>query len=441
VKTGPDLLLVLQICAVKAVMNVLQAEIARLQELIAVKEAQLAVKDELLASRVEESKLLRRELQLRAAPSYASSPEYADVGAKRQRVLVNNSSKDSSSSQSNSSSLRVGPECLDDRDELLDEVFSFVGAGDHLYAAGVSRRWRGRYLQHCAQTKTPAHDSKCVTRYCSATMSESRLQHAKANGLRVADIDMTQPRHAGLICYRSKAAKGKKSKSSSKKAPTAAVVADDSEEEAVSSKQSKGKKSKRSSAAEDAADAGESPVPTATKGSVITVLRLHGVPWDNVICRKAAYFRRLRLLQWLHNNGCQWSEVNVLTNASRGGSVPWSERVAAKLLNAAASCDELAAAQWLRAACGAQPASFASKFADQSDGKCGQCWSVSTMQWALACGSGWRDWKCDDYTDDKYTGLFNKQQAAKVLSWAHANGCPCTCEPQQQQEQQLNEGQ
>jgi hypothetical protein len=106
------------------------------------------------------------------------------------------------------------------------------------------------------------------------------------------------------------------------------------------------------------------------------------------------------------------------------------------MLNAAASCDELAAAQWLRAAGAAWPASFASTFLDPSDGKCGQCWSVSAVQWAVASGSGWLNWHCADYAAEKYTVLYNKQQAAQVFSWAHANSCPCTCGQQQQQLEQ-----
>jgi hypothetical protein len=181
---------------------------------VAVKDAQLAIKEELLASQAEEVKLLKRELQLRVAPLNASSP-------KRRRV------HDDCSSNS-----IVLPTL--EKDELLDEVFSFVGGGDHLYAAGVSRLWRGRFLQYCAHATTAPLDSKCVTRHRSSIMSESRLQHAKRSGLRIIDLDMTQPKHAELICKYS-----------------------------------------------------------LEPERVLTVLRLHGVPWDHVLCRKAAYFCKL----------------------------------------------------------------------------------------------------------------------------------------------------
>ena len=34
-------------------------------------------------------------------------------------------------------------------DDILDAVFSFVGVEEYLFAAGVSRKWRVRYLKLC----------------------------------------------------------------------------------------------------------------------------------------------------------------------------------------------------------------------------------------------------------------------------------------------------
>jgi hypothetical protein len=188
-----------------------------------------------------------------------------------------------------------------EKDEILDQIFSYVGGGDHLYVAGIYRKWRGKYLQYCAQATTAARDKKCVTRHRSAIITKCRLQHAELNGFSSAGLDMTQDKTAELIYRHSLEAE-----------------------------------------------------------QVVTVLRLHGVPWDHVICRKAAFFAKLSLLQWLHSNGCQWLELNVLVNASRGGSVPmlqwlqtvtvpWSSDTKQKMMKHTASCDELAAAQWLRA--------------------------------------------------------------------------------------------
>jgi hypothetical protein len=67
---------------------------------------------------------------------------------------------------------------------------------------------------------------------------------------------------------------------------------------------------------------------------------------------------------------------------------------------------------------------------------CEEMLGVSAVQWALACGSGWADWKCEDYAVDRYQRMHFKQQATELLEWAHANGCPCTCGHLQQQQQQ-----
>jgi hypothetical protein len=42
---------------------------------------------------------------------------------------------------------------------------------------------------------------------------------------------------------------------------------------------------------------------------VITVLRLHGVPWDEGLCVFAALMSKLQLLQWLRSSSCPWHAV------------------------------------------------------------------------------------------------------------------------------------
>jgi hypothetical protein len=275
-----------------------------------------------------------------------------------------------------------------DRDELLDQIFSYVGGGDHLFVAGVSRRWRGRYLQYCADKSTLEHDLKFATTCTSAIISEGRLQHAKQHGFRITDVDITQSKYARLICKYS-----------------------------------------------------------LEPERVVTLLRLHGVPWDTVICRTAAFYGKLSLLQWLHSNDCPWTLSLVLSNACRSARIatlqwlaavtePWSESIMSKMLDSAASCNHLALTKWLRARGAPWPSSFASKFTDQFAATVRQCWPVSAVQWAVAAGSGWLHWKCEDYAAEKYSKESMKHRAADVLTWAHANGCPCTCGHQQQQQQQ-----
>jgi hypothetical protein len=56
-------------------------------------------------------------------------------------------------------------------------------------------------MQQCAQTTTCALDKKCVTRYRSTIISESRLQHATLNGFRSTGLDITQD--STLVLYAS----------------------------------------------------------------------------------------------------------------------------------------------------------------------------------------------------------------------------------------------
>jgi hypothetical protein len=184
-----------------------------------------------------------------------------------------------------------------DKDEMLDHVFGFVGGGDHAYTAGVSRRWRGRYLQYCAHNSTSYFDKKCVTRHRSVLITERRLQLAKAYGLDIAAFSLQNARCTDTLCQHSLQPK-----------------------------------------------------------QVITVLRVHGVQWGSALCSSAAFYNRLSLLQWLRRSSCCWDEAGVLVNACRTNSVavlewlagvtqPWSGSTTAKMLDRAAWFDKLAAAQ------------------------------------------------------------------------------------------------
>jgi hypothetical protein len=64
------------------------------------------------------------------------------------------------------------------------------------------------------------------------------------------------------------------------------------------------------------------------------------------------------------------------------------------------------------------------------------------VQWALANGSTWLTWRCQDlaaghydcgsdhaeHSDDTcvHTNC-DRKHAMELLQWAHENGCPCTC--------------
>jgi hypothetical protein len=346
-----------------------EAQLAMKEELVASKEAQLASQGELLASRTEGMERLQTELQLRDAS--------LDDNSKRQRVHNNSS---------NSSSCCCAALSPLDKNELLDHVFSYAGGGDHLFIAGVSRRWRGRYLRHCIINSCSKFGEKFVTRHRSAIITESRLQLALISGLSVAGWSFASWSYASPICKHS-----------------------------------------------------------LQPEKVLAVLRLHGVPWDQLLCSLAAANDKLALLKWLKRSGCPWS-IEVLYDASSSGSVAMLEWVLSVaptesaidkqgMLACAGWCDKLAAAKWLRAHGAYWPEKFVGQYSDGAQyDTAKQCWSLATVQWAIASGSGWREWRCDDYAATTFTNLAARSHAAAVLQWAHANGCPCTCEHAQQQQ-------
>eukprot|EP00953_Heterococcus_sp_UTEX-ZZ885_P028971 15434-Heterococcus_DN1.PRE.1 len=116
-------------------------------------------------------------------------------------------------------------------------------------------------------------------------------------------------------------------------------------------------------------------------------------------------------------------------------TTPWYVNTKMRLLSSSGLCGNLPAAKWLRAQGADWPPAFVSGVQDEAGATLG-CWRVSVVQWALASGSGWLDWKCEDYAADKYRHIKLKLQAEDVLVWGHANGCPCTCGYVQQQQQQ-----
>jgi hypothetical protein len=365
-------------------VDALRAEVLRLKELMAVKDQLLAAKDEIIASKMEvvacKEALLSRtaeELQQcksasRSKPAAAAENRIEQPCSKRRRLHTGSCCEVASPL---------------DNDGIFDLVLSYVGGGEHLYIGGVSRCWRGRYMQHCAKHSASAHDKKLSTTHRSVLVSAGRLQLAISSGLAVAGWTFETLSRAELVCKYS-----------------------------------------------------------LEPQQVLTLLRLQGVPWSTALCDMAARSCNLPLLQWLRASSCPWRVSCVLGQASRGGSVlllewlhtvtePWPAIHKSKMLARAGWNNHLAAAKWLRA----QGAEWPPKFAGHSGDR--GCWSLSTVQWAVASDSGWLDWRCQDYADAIFKQRNAKEHAAAVLKWAHANGCPCTCEQQHQQQQQQQQQQ
>jgi hypothetical protein len=332
--------------------------INRSNELLATKESLLATKDELLASRAADLQRCTETPKCRMVTVASNAVTGTISNINQQRLHC--------------SSTAAAQTPLD-RDDILHHVFSLVGGGDHLYAGGVSRRWRGRYMQYCAQNSSCKLDGKLVTRHRSVVTTESRLQLALSCGLKVASWTFESVPQARLIYLHS-----------------------------------------------------------LEPEKVMTLLRVLGAPWSTKLCAGAARYDKLALLQWLHSHSCAWDQGLVLHYATLHGSVsmlewlltvtpPWSSDLRRNMLNLAASDNRLAVLQWLRVHDTVWPYAFAFAANKRS------CWTLSAVQWALACGSGWLAWQCEDYAPDKYKDAQDKQQATELLEWAHADGCPCTC--------------
>jgi hypothetical protein len=360
-------------------LTTLRAAHTSLLQLVAVKDQLLASKDaqlstviasenEVIASKDEVLASQTAELQ-RCKDDFlqckaATAEPHAAAGDSSKRQRLQSSSK---------ADLPL------EREDLLDYVFSHVGVGDHLYIGGVCRRWRDTYVQYCAKDGTTNElDKKFLTTHRNVLVRESRLQLALSSGLTVTHWRFDTLQRAKLICKFS-----------------------------------------------------------LEPEKVVALLRVHGVPWSSKLCNSAASSNKLALLQWLHSHSCPWEEHIVLHYASMGGSAAvlgWLSTVTEPLLlnemqdllADAGSVSNIAAAQWLRARGAAWPKSFNPSI--QCDGMLFRvCWDIPAVEWALACGSGWRDWKCADYTADHFRPTHFKKKATDLLEWAHANGCPCTC--------------
>jgi hypothetical protein len=177
---------------------------------------------------------------------------------------------------------------------------------------------------------------------------------------------------------------------------------------------------------------------------VMALLRVHGVPWSSELCNNAAEYNKLKLLKWLHASSCPWDAVMVVHQASACGSAamlewlltvtaPWSSDMKTNMFQEAGCNNNLSVTQWLRSEGVNWPPSFS--VVKYENKRSNICWSVSSVQWALARGAGWLQWNCADYAADKYEEPQVEQQATQLLEWAHANGCPCTCGHVQQQQQ------
>jgi hypothetical protein len=178
-------------------LTAIRADIKRLKELtqvqdqlLASKDAHLASKDQVIACKSDLIVYAAEELQQYKSGQRVHSGAAVTAPGDRAAGACNGVRE-----QQHSSS----PEEPLEKDDILDHIFGFVGGGDHLYTAGVSRRWRGRYLRHCVLNCTHKREKKHVTRHRSVVMTADRLKLALSSGLSVAGWAMSTPAYAELI--------------------------------------------------------------------------------------------------------------------------------------------------------------------------------------------------------------------------------------------------
>jgi hypothetical protein len=270
---------------------------------------------------------------------------------------------------SNSSSVPSAAE----EQKIFATIFSFVGGGEHLYIAGVSRKWRAFYIFE--------EGEELVTRYSSALVSDSRLALALASGLVASKLDFSKWSHAALLC-----------KSSREPVPVLARLWLFN------------------------VRWGSALWRNAAMLGLLPLLQwLHtrslGRCHDVRVLNNASMSGSVPLLDWL------------LTVTNR-----WSEQTLQYMLEYAGWCSKLAAAQWLREQGAQWPHAFSGEIIDGATGSATRrCWSLPALQWAIKSDSGWRAWQCQHFEASMYNSAEGRQSAAAVLEWAHANGCPCTC--------------
>jgi hypothetical protein len=281
------------------------------------------------------------------------------------------------------------------RNEVLDTVFSFVGIGEYYYVAGVCRNWRGRYMTLCSQIEGNK-SSRLNTCRASIVMTAARLQLALDNGLTCEKL----VQHSWLLAY---------------------AVAEQSIE----------------------------PVP------VLTLARVYGLQWTYDFTSAAAEVKRYDLLKWLHKCGCTLDLDLIREDAYDSDDLehmkqlytitgPWPADHLTDMLWDSGCYNDLDTAKWCREQGAAWPTSFYHHFVseiEEINRSTSDCWTLRCVQWAIANGSTWRTWRCQDvapqlyrcksddteHSDDTCNSNCHRKNAIEVFRWAHQNGCPYTC--------------
>jgi hypothetical protein len=257
-----------------------EREIELLQQQLSLKDAIIESKDAVIEAK---DKLLAQRSDL-ASPASSS----ADTTAKRlaaaearlqQLEAAANSSENRGASNEKKPArepkrarYELGYSQPLEKDEILDEIFYLVGRREWLYAGGVCRQWRGRYLSMCYKARDSNDEHAFQTSHRSSLVTAARFSTALENGLEMPHSDI----EAGVFF-------------------------------------------------DDLPKLSQQPI------EVLTLARVRGAAWHSNMCIDAAYFGNLELLKWLHAAGCPWDTFGVAFNTLRG-NVRYSRRQYERIL-------------------------------------------------------------------------------------------------------------
>jgi hypothetical protein len=209
------------------------------------------------------------------------------------------------------------------RNEVLDTVFGFVGAGDYYYVAGVCRNWRGRYMQLCRQA-TQDKNIRFNTSRKRTVVTAARLQLALDNGLAIDKLAHDESGLARVIAAKSL--------------------------DAI---------------------------------AVLTLARVYGVQWSTHLTKYAAEHEQYELLHWLLKCGCPFKKCEIDECAFRADLEhlkqlyeifgPWSANLLKSLWCCAAASNKLDTIKWLREQGAQWPKSFFNDSGNTPWGFCRAC--------------------------------------------------------------------
>jgi hypothetical protein len=281
----------------------------------------------------------------------------------------------------------LGSEPLE-HDDILDRIFSLVGRKEWLYAGGVCRRWRGRYLSMCYRARASKAEPVYQTSRRSSFVTAARFSMALGHGLIMPDAGEAGKFFDDLPWY------------------------------------------------------SQQPV------EVLTLARVRGAGWHKDFCRDAAFYGDFELLKWLHTSGCPLDALAAAGSAIRGKRLgtsgqlqhehilpwlfntvdQWSQGGKGKLLLEAGVAHDVGALELLLSKGAEWPSSFFGELQPASGKTFDACWRYEVIAWALNKGCTWGEWSCQDFAPEWYGNQYNRENAKGLFEWAHKHDCPCTCE-------------